>query len=248
MTKRRSVVYPMLELFAGQTFNAICVIAHWGSVVPLALASADSDFIGTRGKITLYIPPVDGVSYEELFSPSIFALLATFSGVTGLFHLYYFLNINSHDGAVRFLEYSISAPIMSAAICILTGIVDVYSIIAIAGLISTTMTFGYLEEKTAGVVDLLIRPFWLGCLPYVVAWIPITWQFIRADVPDFVVGIYIVEVLLFSAFAVVQWHFVVRRGVDNGNKLKMEGAYNLLSITSKMLLVWLTFGGLASRN
>lgn len=241
--------------FSTQFFNAICVVAHWGSAIVTTIAAADSNFIGTSGRTKLFImkpvdlgqPPV----LEEWANPSIFSFLAAFTFITGCFHLYYYLNLSSHDSALRFLEYSITATIMAAIIAILTGINDVYTLIGIEGLTMTTMVFGYLEEKTAGRVSLTFRPFWLGWIPYLVAWIIITWHFIRAnmefEVPEFVIAIYAVEVLLFSIFAWVQWVYVVKPDTLT-NRMEMEGWYNFLSLTSKMLLVWLAFGGLAART
>ena len=68
----------------------------------------------------------------------------------------------------------------------------------------------------------------------------------KFDVPEFVIAIYAVEVLLFSIFALVQWIYVTRPG-ELTDRITMEGWYNLLSLTSKMLLVWLAFGGLVAR-
>jgi hypothetical protein len=217
-------------------------------------AAADSSIFGSGGRVKLYIPVAVDMGQppvsEEWANPSIFSFLAAFTLITGGFHLYYFLNLSSHDSALRFLEYSITATIMAAIIAILTGINDVYTLMGIEGLTATTMVFGYLEEKTAGRVSLLFRPFWLGWIPYLVAWIIISWHFIRAnlkfDVPEFVIAIYAVEVFLFSVFAWVQWVYVVKPG-ELTSRMEMEGWYNFLSITSKMLLVWLAFGGLVAR-
>lgn len=248
----------VLEFFAGQLFNEFCVAAHWASAGVMTAAAATPDFIGTQGKIKLFIPNVTvwGVppDYVEWANPSIFSFLAAFAFITGGFHLYYAMTINTHDSTVRFLEYSITATIMALCIAILTGITDVYTLIGIAGLISTTMVFGAYEEWTTGNtsrIPYFLRPFWVGFLPYIVAWIPITWHFIRAvttlDVPEFVIAVYALEVILFTFFAYVQWKYVVKPGQVT-DKVKMEGFYNLLSITSKMLLIWLTFGGLAARD
>lgn len=241
--------------FSTQFFNSICVVAHWGSAIVMTIAAADSNFIGTSGRIKLFIMKPTELDHhpvlEEWANPSIFSFLAAFTFITGCFHLYYYLNLSSHDSALRFLEYSVTATIMAAIIAILTGITDVYTLMGIEGLTATTMVFGYLEEKTTGKVSLMFRPFWLGWIPYLVAWIIITWHFIRAnmefEVPEFVIAIYTVEVVLFSIFAWVQWVYVVKPDTLT-SRMEMEGWYNFLSITSKMLLVWLAFGGLAART
>jgi hypothetical protein len=160
------------------------------------------------------------------------------------------MTINTHDSTIRFLEYFFTASIMSIVIAILVGIRDVYSLIGIEGAIATTMIFGYLEESTTN-VPLMFRPYFLGYVPYLVAWIPITWQFIRvaienSELPWFVIAIFAVEMALFSCFGLVQYIYVVLPG-EVSKPIEMEGAYNLLSLTSKMLLIWLCVSGIVAQ-
>jgi len=182
---------------------------------------------------------------EVFATPDLFAFLAVFTFVTASFHTYYLLAMNTHDSSIRFLEYFVTASIMIVVIAILIGIRDVFTLIGAGSLIATTMIFGYLEEKVEGVSP---RPHYLGYVPYVAAWVILSWQFIRVaigneDIPDFVIAIFVGEVLLFSCFGYVQFHYM-----DAPNKLEMEGAYNLLSLTSKMLLVWLCVGGVMGQD
>lgn len=246
----------MLEFFATELFHYVCIAAHFGSFLALVLFMTVDDIVPTDGKMQLYILKAQegaqliNYTMEPWWNPSIFGFLATFAGLTALAHSYYALTINTHDSTVRFLEYFFTASIMSVVIAILVGIRDVYSIIGIEACIATTMMFGYLEEKTTD--KDIIRPYYLGYIPYIAAWIIISWQFIRValvnnDLPGFVIGVFATQVLLFSCFGFVQWYYVVRTGQVT-DKLKMEGAYNLLSLISKMLLIWLCAGGIIGQS
>jgi hypothetical protein len=210
------------------------------SAIALVLFASDPSFLSTSGEIQLFI------SNDKLWAPSIFWFLAMFSAITCGFHTYYII-ASPYNSTVRFLEYFFTASIMASVIAILVDIRDVYTLIGVEGLMATTMTFGYLEEKTRGVVDMAISPHYLGYVPYVSTWFILTWQFIRvaSDAPTFVIAIFVLEFVLFSSFGVVQWYYVVR---SNSTKRDMEGAYNILSLTSKMLLVWLCVGGIAAQD
>lgn len=246
----------MFEFAATEWFHYVCVAAHFGSFLALVLFMTVDGIVDTDGRMQLYIlKPQEGEVFtgyimEPWWNPSIFGFLAAFAALTAMAHAYYALTINTHDSAVRFLEYTFTATIMASVISILVGIRDVYSLMGIEGCIATTMVFGYLEEKSTD-LPLRFRPFYLGFIPYVVAWITITWQFIRvalnnSDLPAFVIGVFATQIFLFTCFGAVQWWYVVRPG-RMMDKLNMEGAYNLLSITSKMLLIWLCAGGVIAQ-
>lgn len=234
-------------------FQYICAALHFGSAISLILFAADSSILSTSGKIPLFIQSSDDEmnstpTMVELVNPSIFLFLALFSLITGCFHTYYSMSINTHDSTLRFLEYFFTASIMMVVLAILVNIRDIYTLVGMSSLIATTMVFGYLEEKTLD-KDLLFRPHLLGYVPYLAAWLILTWQFARvaSRAPTFVTVIYTLEFILFTSFGIVQWYYVVRLG-SISNKLEMEGAYNLLSITAKMLLVWVCVGGIVGQQ
>lgn len=246
----------MSEFFSGEIFHLICVALHFGSFIALILFMTVDDIVPTDGKMQLYILKAQtGAQFTEYVmepwaNPSIFAFLAAFSGLTAFAHAYYAYTINTHDSTIRFIEYFFTASIMADVIAILVGIRDIYSIIGIEACIATTMIFGYLEEKTT--LSHIIRPYYLGYVPYLAAWTVITWQFIRVAIvndqlPGFVIGVFATQIFLFSCFGFVQWWYVVLQGKVT-NQLEMEGAYNLLSLTSKMLLVWLCAGGIIAQS
>lgn len=243
----------MFSFFASEYFHYLCIGAHFGSFLALMSFMIVDDIIPTKGQMQLYILKAQrgadflGYDFEPWWNPSIFGFLASFAFITAMFHIYYVMTINTHDSVVRFLEYFFTASIMSSVISILVGIRDVYSLIGIEFLIATTMMFGYLEEKTTN-VQLKFRPYFLGYVPYIGAWMLIIWQFIRValvneDLPGFVIGVFATQIALFTCFGVVQYVYVVRTGQVT-EPIEMEGLYNLLSLTSKMLLIWLCAGGI----
>lgn len=242
----------MMEHFSSQWFNAFCAGAHFMSGVVMLVAAISPVTFGVDGKVQLCLPEPSSMNQRgdcvDLWNPSIFSFLGAFSLITSVFHAIYFVLDGNHRTSLRFVEYSVTATIMAVIIAILTSIDNVYTLIGIAGLTMSTMLFGLIQENApAGTTAI---PFVLGCVPYLFMWIIISWQFIRAattlDVPDFVVAIFVLEVLLFSSFAVVQY---LNKVMDKriGDKAA-DGVYNLLSLTSKMILVWVSFGGILGQQ
>lgn len=157
----------------------------------------------------------------------------------------------------RWIEYSLSAPLMGVAITYLTGSTTTDLIVAVFGLISTTMFFGHLTEVVARPADELtwtastmerLTPHFLGYVPFVVAVAILLQGFVRAaafspgpdpttqeerGMPDFVYVIVISQVLLFSCFTVVQ--LVITLGPPR-NYINGELAYMTLSLVAKGVL------------
>ena len=242
-----------MSTFSQQWFQGVCVGVHGVAAVTLLLATLDESFFGTSGYVQIYIQSTDRVDMtpEKFHEWSMFALLSLFSFVTSCFHIYYFVNSNNngdyyYDDAIRYNEYAITASIMFVVIALLTGIVDFYTLIAIFFLSFSTMMFGYIEEKTLSIRDYpyVLRPFFLGFVPYASAWAILIIHFTRLyDIPPFVYIIFFGEIVLFSSFALVSYIFVVKPGKLTEPKT-MNGWYNVLSLTSKSLLVWVAFGGI----
>lgn len=249
----------LIENCSKQWFQGLCAAVHMAAFLIMVLAAADKSIFGTTGSFKFYIQSTNTTDMMpvEIGEWSVFIPLAAFSLVTSSFHSYYFVNSNgdgdySYDGALRYLEYAITASIMFVVIAILVGVVDLYTLLAIFGLSASTMLFGYAEEKTVSVRDypFVLRPFFLGWVPYVIAWAILLTHFLRvgsSDIPAFVYIIFVGEIMLFSCFAAVSWFYVVKPKQVFSVK-EMNGWYNLLSLTSKSLLVWLAFGGIVSMD
>lgn len=213
-----------LKAFTHSSFHATCAFAHGVSCMYLLTIIEDGRIVD----LTL--------GSELTYEPSMFSFLAAFTAITCLAHINYIFGKPSSE--VRFLEYFVTASIMFFVIGVLVGFTDLYVLLALAGLTATTMTFGYLEDRLANQVgNLMFKPHVLGYVPYSIAWFLVTVRFFdNVNVPNFVTVIYIVELVLFSSFGLVQLFL--------GATEEADGAYNILSLLSKMLLVWLCVGGI----
>lgn len=240
-----------MEYLSGRIFNSICFFAHFGSAVVMTLAASSADLFGVDGRVQLYIPlPTqmnEPIVFEPFWNPSVFGFLATFSFITALFHAFYFAMNGDQRYTMRFVEYSITASIMAIVLAILTGINCIFTLVGVGGLTMSTMLFGFIQEGLD--VGSSKAPFLLGCVPYVFMWLIISWQFGRAmsslAVPNFVVVILVLEIVLFSSFAVVQYYNKLKGSIYDKTA---DGLYNLLSLTSKMILVWVCFGGILGQQ
>lgn len=194
-------------------------------------------------------------------------IAAAFSALSATFHLlnadvwrtWYLAGIEDCRCPSRWIEYSLSAPLMAVTIGYLTGSTTTDAIVAIFGLISTTMFFGHLCETVARPAGELtwkvpaaerLRPHFLGYVPFVVALAIILQGFARASsftatidtgsgeeeigMPSFVYAIVVTQVLLFSSFTVVQLVFTLRPPVDYVNY--SEICYMILSLAAKGIL------------
>lgn len=149
---------------------------------------------------------------------------------------------------------------------VLAGITDVYFLTLLISLLPTTGTFVYIYRKLRddGVsAEWPVSPHFLGYVPYCAVWaVLLTYYAISIrendeNPPWYVNVIVFAEFALFSSFALVQYYYVVwplwRSGssqyepLDDDNITKMDGAYNILSVVAKLLLCWVTFGGIAGQ-
>lgn len=186
-------------------------------------------------------------------------LIASFSLVSSFFHLVnvifyriYIRNIlNEKRNPLRWLEYTISAPIMIVCIAILNGISNIQTLILLFVLMSTVMVFGWLQEKESRGTNLVTidSPTLIGWFPYSTVWIVIYLSFsysvIETDVdtPTFVYIIIYSMFIMFSSFGVVQFLYVTKSSTIGSYK-QSEKLYLILSFTSKTLLSWIIFFGM----
>ncbi len=163
-------------------------------------------------------------------------------------HRWYERRLAQGINPARWIEYSVSASLMVALIAMLTGITEVYALVAIVGVNASMILFGWLMERTnpdRDRVDWL--PFVFGCVAGVVPWIAITIAIVGSQteyggVPTFVFAIFVSLFLLFNSFAVNQW--LQYRQVGRWRSYVFgEAAYIGLSLVAKSALAWQVFGG-----
>jgi len=163
-------------------------------------------------------------------------------------HRWYERELSRGRNTARWVEYSVSASLMIVLIAMLTGITDVYALVALFGVNAAMILFGLLMERVNGLegrVDWW--PFVFGCIAGIVPWIAITIAIVGAQVeyegvPTFVFAIFVSLFLFFNSFAVNQW-LQYRRIGRWRNYLWGEGAYLVLSLGAKSALAWQVFGG-----
>ena len=167
---------------------------------------------------------------------------------------WYLVWLSSCQQPLRWLEYFFSAPVMILLIAAVGGITHVFLLITLYMLTATTMLFGHLAEMmnekdsdgTWHKKSTLARlwPSLLGWVPFVPVFVIVFWNFNNAldkardngrEVPGFVWGVVISQVVLFSLFSFPQ---LVLLGLKSGPKYYFYGemTYLILSLTAKATL------------
>ena len=154
-------------------------------------------------------------------------------------------DLRSGINRFRWAEYSFSATLMVILIAFYSGITDVTAVLAIIGANVAMILFGWLQERMnpPGRTSTTMLPFWFGTIAGVAPWVAIWVNVIGApDVPGFVYGIVVAELVLFFSFGLNQWlqYRGVGRWRDYGHG---EKVYLVLSLVAKSLLAWQIYGG-----
>jgi hypothetical protein len=145
----------------------------------------------------------------------------------------------------RWVEYSLSATLMVLLIAFYSGITDITAVLAIAGANVSMILFGWLQERMnpPGRTSTTMVPFWFGTIAGIAPWVAIWVNVIgAAEVPGFVFGIVIAEVVFFFSFGLNQW--LQYRSVGRWRDYAYgEKTYLVLSLAAKSVLAWQIFGG-----
>ena len=145
----------------------------------------------------------------------------------------------------RWVEYSVSATLMVLLIASYSGITDITALVAIAGANIAMILFGWLQERMnpPGRTSTTMMPFWFGTIAGVAPWVAIWVNVLGApQVPGFVYGIVIAELVFFFSFGLNQW--LQYRGIGRWrNYAYGEKTYLVLSLVAKSVLAWQIYGG-----
>lgn len=198
--------------------------------------------------------------YEDAYSIRISWLIASFSLLSFVFQCAVDIASEWYDGVVndqqpnpvRFVEYSLSAPMMFICICVLSGIRNAHLIASLAVLVSVTMWCGLVAEwllnRYTQIKDLayyrvgLVAHFagWFTiCTAYGIIWASTAVVLTRtkSNPPDYVWAIIITQCVLFLGFGLIQVVQFIQQRISKYD----EPAYIALSLTAKLLLAWLIF-------
>ena len=145
----------------------------------------------------------------------------------------------------RWVEYSFSATLMVLLIAFYSGITDITAVFAIAGANVAMILFGWLQERMnpPGRTTTTMMPFWFGTVAGIAPWVAIWFNVLGApEVPGFVYGIVVAELIFFFSFGLNQW--LQYKGVGRWrNYAYGEKTYLVLSLAAKSLLAWQIYGG-----
>jgi hypothetical protein len=236
-------------------WNALLAVAHAAQGIAILLLSSDATIPITWSYIDG--PPASGqqttdVLWDVPFGPAVAAFLFLAAVDHGLMAAprisgWYERNLAREINPARWWEYSLSASLMIVLIAMLTGLRDVGALVAIFGVNAAMILFGLVMERVnrpGEPVDW--RPFVYGSLVGLAPWVAIGIQLGRADsqadVPTFVLAIFVSLFVLFFSFALNMVLQYLRVGPWR-DYLFGERMYLLLSLAAKSALAWQVFAG-----
>ena len=235
-------------------FNLIAGIVHLLQMTAVLAISTDFSLPVTATYMTG--PP--GSSFAEpvvVFATPLALTVALFLGLSALSHFIvaspqffgrYGKGLEEKRNYFRWVEYAISSSVMIVLIAQITGIADITALIAIFGVNSSMILFGWLQEKYEQPGNGGWVPFIFGCITGIVPWLAVLVYVLSpggpadASAPAFVYGIIVTIFLLFNSFAWVQYKQYKAQG-KWGNYLHGERIYIVLSLVAKSLLAWQIF-------
>jgi hypothetical protein len=182
--------------------------------------------------------------------------VAAFLALSALAHLLvatawwrgYLGDLAHHRNTARWVEYAFSSSLMIVLIAQLCGISDVAALLALFGVNTAMILFGWLQEKYEEPGGHGWLPFVFGCIAGIVPWISIAVYVAApgststAEPPGFVYAIIVSLFVFFNVFALNQWLQYRAKG-RWADYLFGEKVYVFLSLTAKSALAWQVFAG-----
>lgn len=198
---------------------------------------------------TTYNPPL------VIFEAPIGLTVGIFLGLSAFFHFVvisprffprYSASLLRNQNIFRWVEYSISSSVMIVLISLICGVTDVAALIAIFGVNSSMILFGWLQEKYENPGSKGWLPFIFGCITGLVPWATLLFYIFAIGqsggekAPAFVYVIVLTIFLFFNSFALVQWAQYKKIGKWS-DYLWGERTYITLSLIAKSALAWQIF-------
>ena len=241
-----------VQLAELRTWNLALAALHLVQAVAILLLSADrsltvtSSFSAGTG--------LDSVAPSQvLFTVPVGPAVAAFLGLAAYNHLMagwvvrkrYEHDLRRGINRLRWVEYAVSATWMLLLICLFVGITDVVALLAIIGANVATILYGWLQELTnpPGRDRTTVLPFVFGVIAATAPWAAIVVSVVASHgLPDYVIGVVVVQGLVFAAFPANQLLQYRRLGMWRDYAYG-EKTYAVLSLVAKSLLAWQIFGG-----
>lgn len=195
------------------------------------------------------------VSSELLFDLRIGPMVALFLLISAIAHFllatvlynWYVENLKNEINRLRWVEYSLSSSLMIVIIAMLVGFSSIGALIALFAVNASMIFFGWMMELYNQKTETTQwTPFIFGCIAGSVPWIAIAIRLLtaisKADVPGFVIGIFISIGVFFNIFALNQLLQYKKAGPWK-DYLFGEKMYIVLSLVAKSALAWQVFSG-----
>lgn len=208
--------------------------------------------------VARYMSGPPGTTYSPslvIFEAPIGLTVGIFLGLSAFFHFVvispkffprYSASLLRNQNIFRWVEYSISSSIMIVLISLICGVTDVAALIAIFGVNSSMILFGWLQEKYENPGSKGWLPFIFGCITGLVPWATLLFYIFAIGqsggekAPAFVYVIVLTIFLFFNSFALVQWAQYKKIGKWS-DYLWGERTYITLSLIAKSALAWQIF-------
>lgn len=156
---------------------------------------------------------------------------------------------------VRWVEYSLSASLMTLSLALLCCVTDFSALFGLVSVNIAVQMFGYLSEYTnragakefnrVSTLSVLYDPFVCGMVVFLISWCTscgtyFFYNVLKSDPPAFVYATFFALTLLYLVFPLVHVR-VLNRSISFE---RADIYYDVLSLTSKLALDWLIIGGL----
>jgi hypothetical protein len=236
-----------------KNFNLVMGVFHL--VQGIAMLALANDFaLPLTHTEPIYNPATDMIRpvMVEFAMIRIGPLVAGFLFISAAFHFmlstvlykWYVKNLGRHMNPARWYEYSLSASLMIVIIAMLVSISDIGTLLTLFTLTAVMNLMGLMMElHNRTTTKTNWTAFNIGCfagfVPWVVVFIPLI---TAADVPDFVIYIFVSIAIFFNLFAVNMWLQYKRKGRWK-DYLYGERMYIVLSLVAKSALAWQVFAG-----
>jgi len=239
-------------------YNLVMGCLHF--VSGLAMVILGNDFSIGISSLNLNGPPgtpIEEGTLQNVWDFPIAWGAASFLFLSALFHFIIFSSpgfkkysseLRKGRNRFRWVEYSISSTLMIILICLITGVIDLAALIAVAFCNISMILFGWIMEMVNKPKDKVWwTPFWFGSIAGIGPWIAIFGYLIfnvnqegAQGPPGFVYGILASIFVLFNCFALNQY-FQYKQVKKWSDYIFGESVYIALSLIAKSILAWQIF-------
>jgi hypothetical protein len=250
------------------TWNLVCGILHLLQAMALLLLGINSQQ-SSNFKLPLttsFVVWNNGIPNQQLkilgylkFAP----FASVFSWITAIAHFIvllryksYIQNLRQGKNTIRWYEYSLSASIMQALIAMLFGMYDIIMLILLLTVNFLSILFAHMMEIHNAKLKITDwTPFVFGGIGGTILWV-VTFTFLASIenisiVPNYIWAVcvsYFVMFLTFPLNLLLQYRRVglwadANHGYRMGGYYFGEKMFQVLSVLSKSIMIWIVFGG-----